>query len=216
MIDREYASVRGIIFDLDGTLIDSSRGVIEATNYALRVIGAPERTDVEIKRFIGHPLEEMFAAFGAGPLDKLNAAFQERGRETITAASHPMPHVSALLPLLAEKYRLAIATTKFRHHTSAIVKKLGWEKVFQVLASGDEVVRVKPAPDLVLLALNRLGLVASEVVMVGDTINDIFAAHAAGVKVIAVKSPFGDDNIELAGPNLVLESFAELIPLFLD
>lgn len=206
-----FANVRNIIFDLDGTLIDSSAGVAEAVNFALTSLGQKPRTIQEIARFIGYPLDEMFPVFTDAPVEALKAAFQIRARESVVASAQPLDGVEALLPRIrAGGYRMAIATTKFSHHTEGIVCKFGWQTYFDALASGDEVRHVKPAPDIVRLALRRLGASPDETVVIGDTVNDVKAARAAGLRIIAIKSPFGADEIHRFPPDLMLESFADL------
>ncbi|MDD4050288.1 MAG: HAD family hydrolase [candidate division Zixibacteria bacterium] len=216
MTNENIRMVRHIIFDLDGTLIDSSLGVADAANYALTVMGENPRSLEEIARFIGYPLEEMFKTFTDAPPDKLNAAFQVRARHSVVASATALPGVASLLPgLQAAGYRLAIATTKFKIHTEGIVRKLGWDAYFAALASGDEVARVKPAPDIIELALRRLGADPDDTVMIGDTINDIIAARAAGIaKIIAVQSPFGADNIAAYKPDLMIARFSDLKKVF--
>jgi phosphoglycolate phosphatase len=210
-----FSKMKNIVFDLDGTLIDSSEGVIEATNYALVSLKQSPRSASEIKRFIGHPLETMFASFCDAPVEPLKARFQERARLTVVASAHAMPGTDEVLPLLVQAgFRLAIATTKYAVHTTGTIKKLGWESYFAALASGDEVEQVKPAPDLVFLALQRLGAVPGESVMVGDTINDILAARAAGIRVISVKSPFGGDDLGAHQPDMLFDDFNQLRSVF--
>ncbi len=207
--------VRNIIFDLDGTLIDSSAGVIEATNYALTELGEPPRRPDEIVRFIGYPLEEMFAAFTDTPIEQLSAKFQERARTSVAASARALPGADEILRLLHQaRYRLAIATTKFTVHTEAIIRKMNWTQCISVTASGDEVSRVKPQPDLILLAIKRLGAGPDDTVMVGDTVNDILAARAAGIPVIAIRSPFRNDDLSLYRPNLLLPKFTDLKTVF--
>jgi phosphoglycolate phosphatase len=109
---------------------------------------------------------------------------------------------------------MAVATTKFAIHTNAIVAKFGWEKYFTVLASGDDVSRVKPAPDLLLWTMEKLGAEPGETVMIGDTENDILAAQAAGIKVIAVKSPFGHNSFDQYNPDCILDSVSDIPDLF--
>jgi len=211
----DFSCVKNIIFDLDGTLIDSSEGVIEATNYALTKLGRPPRRPDEIKRFIGHPLEDMFTSFTDAPLDGLKRAFQEKARHSVVASAQPLPGVEAVLVLLWKAgYRLAIATTKFAVHTEAILLKLGWVDYFAATASGDEVARVKPAPDLLLLALQRLDADPRDTVMVGDTVNDVLAARTVGMPVIAVKSPFGDVDLAGHNPDMVVAAMAGLKHIF--
>lgn len=207
--------IRYIIFDLDGTLIDSSVGVIESTNYALTEAGQPPRSPEEIKKFIGHPLEEMFGSFTDAPMEKLKAKFQEKARETMILSAKALPGVDEVLRLLYQaRYRMAVATTKYINHTRGIIAKLGWSPYFAVTASGDEVAQVKPAPDLVVLAMERLGASPNKTVMIGDTVNDIRAAREAGISVIAIRSPFGNDDLNSYRPNLLLPRFTDLKAIF--
>ena len=210
-----FADVKNIIFDLDGTLIDSSAGVIEATNYALVKMGQAPRSPDEIRKFIGYPLEDMFSSFCSAPLDRLAEAFQEKGRGTITSSTRPMPGADTIITALYYAgYRLAIATTKFVVHTEGIVGKLGWDRYFSALASGDEVEHVKPAPDLVELAISRLKADKDESIVIGDTVNDILAARAAGLKVVLIASPFGNHDLTRYHPDLMLDSLDDLKDLF--
>ena len=99
-------------------------------------------------------------------------------------------------------------------HTNGIVSRFNWNEYFAVLASGDEVERVKPAPDLIRLALERLGAGIDDTVMIGDTMNDILAARTAGIKTIAIKSPFGKDDLEKHNPELILDDISKLPAVF--
>lgn len=210
-----FEKTKTIIFDLDGTLIDSSAGVIAATNYALESLGQPRRLDDEIKRFIGHPLDEMFPAFCDAPLDALKAKFQEKAAETVVSSAIQLPEVEQTLPEIHKRgFILGIATTKFSLHTLGTVEKFGWGRYFSALTSGNEVKRVKPAPDIILLAMKRLRAVPETTVMVGDTINDILAAHQAGIPAIAIRSPFGEDATALNQADRIIDSFGDLLTIF--
>ena len=209
--------VAALIFDLDGTLIDSSRGVIEAVNYSLRRTGCPEQPPERITRFIGFPLSQMYAHFNAGPFEQLRVHFHARAAEVMVASAEPLDGVgSVLADLRGRGLRLAVATTKIRSHVSGIVAKFGWEAYFDALVASDDVVRVKPDPDAFRLALERMGASSTETMVVGDTINDVLGARAVPLPVVAVASPYGGrDELRASRPDHFLESLAEL-PALLD
>lgn len=207
--------IHAIIFDLDGTLIDSSEGVVEAVNHSLRTVGDPEQPAERIKPYIGFPLSQMYPAFSSAPIADLYRHFQEKARETVVASTVPLPGVEETLDqLLRYDVVLGIASTKIRVHIDGILTKLKWEDVFTDVVGGDEVTRVKPHPDAFLLALDRLGTSADVSLVVGDTINDILAAKAVPIEAVGVVSPYGDDHqLREAGPDHVIECITDLLSL---
>ena len=208
-------TIKNLIFDLDGTLIDSSHGVVEAVNYSLRQMGQPEQKPEVIKTFIGYPLEKMYPHFTDAPLKELYAHFRVKAAETVVASTEILPGVARTLHRLDSRgYRMAIATTKIRANVNGILEKLGWQKLFRATTAGDEVNRVKPDPSILRLTLKRLKAEPSETIVVGDTINDILAARAVPMKVVAVASPFGgQEKVIAASPDFFIESITELLDL---
>jgi len=206
------AGIRYIIFDLDGTLVDSSEGVVIATNYALTKIGEPSRRPEEIIPFIGCPLEDMFQAFSEGEYEEFWRYFQEKGETAIASTTHMIGAADEVLrDLHRKKYIMGIGTTKMRIHVAKILARLNWEELISAYVGADDVARVKPAPDAFLKTMAALGGNKSNSLVVGDTINDVFAAKAAGLPIVAVKSPFGRKNeLEQSNPDFLLESLADL------
>lgn len=201
-----------LIFDLDGTLIDSSAGVVEAVNYSLRQLGLSERSYNEISRHIGFPLKSMYAEFGVGQFDELYRHFQDRAATSVIEAAGPLPGAhQAAERLFGEGYSMAIATTKVRRHVDQIVTKLGWTEYFPVLVGGDEVAHPKPAPDAFRLAIDRLKCSQSSSIVIGDTINDVLAARHLGIPVIAVLSPYGgNDELRASASDYVIDNISML------
>lgn len=204
--------IANLIFDLDGTLIDSSDGVVEAVNFALTSLGERARPADEIKPYIGYPLEQMFADFTDLPADRLYRQFQIRAAETVVASALPLAGVcDTLVELRARGFRLSIATTKIRRHVDGIVAKLGWAELFDATAAGNEVARFKPDPAVFHLALERMGGEPDDSLVVGDTENDILAARAVPMRVAAVLSPYGGhERIYQHRPDYVMKSLREL------
>jgi phosphoglycolate phosphatase len=205
-------AVRNLIFDLDGTLIDSSEGIIDAVNFALEQAGQPGRSPEEIKRYIGAPLEQMFRDFTDYPFEELNRHFRVRADTSVVAAAVPMDGVGGILEMLhLAGYRMALATTKVRRNIDGIVAKLGWKNYFPVAVGGDEVTRVKPAPDAFRSVLDQLGVSPDQSIVIGDTENDIIAAKAVPIRVVAVSSPFADrDEIVQSKPDYFIRNIAWL------
>ncbi len=210
--------IKYLIFDLDGTLIDSSRGVVEAVNYSLIQMGQPPQPAEAIRPFIGYSLDRMYPHFTDAPYDELLEHFRVRAAETIVAATEMLPGVGEMLTTLhAIGHPMAIATSKIRSNVEGILDKLNWRQLFAVSVTGDEVSHVKPDPEALHLALKRLQAPADRAIMIGDTINDVLAAKAVPMTVIAVASPFAEERQKvIAGkPDFFIESIREL-PGLLD
>ena len=208
---------RFLIFDLDGTLIDSSAGVVEAVNYSLKMTGHSIRPADHICRYIGYPLKQMYADFGVEPFDQLYRHFQDRAATSVIEASQALVGADSTVRHLHNSgYRMAIATTKVRRHVDQIVDKLGWRECFEALVGGDEVPAPKPDPAAFLMAVSRLGARIEDAIVIGDTINDILAARQVSIASIAVKSPYGgNDTLMASAPDYVIDTIAEL-PLLLQ
>ncbi len=204
-----------ILFDLDGTLIDSSDGVVEAVNYSLAQLGEPIQPPEKIKPFIGFPLSTMYPHFSDKPIKDLYAHFQVKAADTVVQSTIVLPHVEDVLCQLKDAgYTMTIASTKIRKHITGVIDKFGWDKYFKAYSGGDEVKHVKPAPDIFSLTLKKIQATEKHSIVVGDTINDIYAAQGVPIPVIAVHSPYGDkEELVKSKPNYIIDSIEELLPL---
>ena len=207
-----------LIFDLDGTLIDSSKGVVDAVNYALAELNQPPQSAEAIKPFIGYSLDVMFPHFTDRPLKELRRLFQVRAAATMVRSTVALDGVAEVLHRLRDRgYRLAIASTKIRIHIDGILTHLGWSELFQAVTGGDEVGSVKPAPEAFELTLERLGRDPAASLAVGDTENDILAAHAVPMQAVGVMSPYGGrERLLRAEPDYVIETVSQLPHLLIE
>jgi pyrophosphatase PpaX len=207
--------INSLIFDLDGTLIDSSDGVVEAVNFAFRQMGLPNCPPEIIKSYIGYPLMGMFADLTDAPADQLYHHFQTRAITSVVDSAQMLDDVAPTLRELRKRgYRMAIATTKIRVHVDAIIEKFGWEDIFDASVAGNEVAQVKPHPEAIRLAIERLGATADHSLVIGDTENDILAAQGVPTRVMAVSSPYGGhEKLTALKPDFEVSKLSELITI---
>ncbi len=182
-----------VIFDFDYTLADSSRGVLECVNHALRSLGLPTATREEINGTIGMSLPDTLARLAGEEFrvrgDDFSRLFIERADKImadLTFVYEQVPRVMERLKGLG--LSLGIVSTKFRYRIEAILGREGLLEPFDVIVGGEDVSRHKPDPEGLLTAIERLGCPPSEVLYVGDSVIDAEAARRAGVPFVAVLS----------------------------
>lgn len=193
MSDKKITTV---IFDLDGTLLDTLEDLKNATNYALRVCGMPERTLGEIRQFVGNGVKNlMIRAVPQGEdnpaFERAFTVFKEYYGEHCNDATRAYDGICELLQELKNRgYAMAIVSNKI----DSAVQDLNNRYFPQVdIAIGDrEGLRRKPEPDSVNLALQELGRTREEAVYVGDSDVDLLTARNAGLPCISVLWGFRD------------------------
>lgn len=187
------SSFRAVIFDFDYTLADSSKGVVECANYALRGVGLPEANADEIRYTIGLPLPEIFVRLrGHEHLDRsddFTALFVEKADEVIADCTEVFEFVPDVMGYLTERgYTLGIVSTKFRYRIETILKREGLLDFFDVIVGGEDVSRHKPDPESLNLAIRKLDLPREKLIYVGDSVTDAKTAKRSGVNFVAVLS----------------------------
>ena len=215
------AEIRAVLFDLDGTLVDSAPDLAAAVNATLAELGrAPVPVDT-VRDWVGNGADRLLEralsgrADGTVPAAELAAVrplFLRHYERLLCVDSVLYPGVSEGLAGLREQgLALGCVTNKPSRFTLPLLEQLGIAGHFGALVGGDDVVRKKPAPDALQEAARRLGVACDDCLMVGDSVNDIEAARAAGCPVVAV--PYGYNHgrdIRSAGPDAVIESLAVL------
>jgi phosphoglycolate phosphatase len=174
-----------IVFDLDGTLVDSLPDIVASFLAAFdgRSVEKPTRAAVEAA--IGEPLEKMYAAFAPRhEIEALSAYYRSHYRENFRTNSRPFPGVPDLLDELGERgFLRVVATTKRTDLARAFVEAMGLSKHLDHVQGTDDF-PAKPAPDVVHRAIAAVG--GRGTWMVGDTVHDIEAGRAAGLQTYAV------------------------------
>lgn len=186
-----------VLFDLDGTLIDSTEAILESFHHSLTALnhtGALE--DEAIKALIGHPLEVMFARLGceSGKIDAHVLEYKEHYRTISRAKTFLLPHASEAIEEASKYARLGIVTTKTARYSKELMEHFGLMHYFEVLIGHEDVENHKPHPEPIHKALEEMGYTLETVWMIGDTRLDLEASQRAGVEAVAVLS--GYDNFE--------------------
>lgn len=182
---------KAVIFDFDFTLGDSSDGIIECTNYALKTMGFPERTSEAIKKTIGLSLSEMFFLLGnadsTDKADEFARLYKEKADVVITARTTLYDGVlDVLRKLRSLEIRCGIVTTKFHYRIDHILDKFSAADLIDIIIGGDDVLLEKPSPEGLLKAIETFGMDKRDVLYVGDSLVDAKAAQSAEVDFAAV------------------------------
>jgi phosphoglycolate phosphatase len=210
-IDRDPCAL--VIFDLDGTLVDSRRDLADAVNATLRELGRAELPVAEIEGAIGHGVNRLLERTlgGADPLDRARPIFERHYAAGLLVHTRPYPGVDALVRELAARWTLAVATNKPGRWAREIVAGVGWGATIPEVVGGGDVARLKPAPDMVELLLARSGARAEGSVVVGDMDVDLELARAAGLSFVGVSWGLsGRRRLEEAGAAVVVDTADEL------
>jgi len=206
-----------LIFDLDGTLVDSRRDIALAVNLTLDEMGFPRREPRVIFGFIGSGVHKLIL----NSLPEGRADLVDRGveifwgyyREHALDTTALYPGISDMLGSLSG-VKLAVATNKPYTHTVLVLDGLDITRYFASVQGWKPGLPVKPDPALLVRALDEAGGSRADAVMVGDGLNDIMAARAAGVKSCAVGYGYGKKEALLeAAPDYFAETVADLARL---
>ncbi len=214
-MSERSSQIRGVIFDLDGTLVDSRRDIAGAANHALERLGFARLSHDELASYVGDGAPSLMArAARLPPRDAqtvtLVEAFLDYYAEHAIDHTRPMPGAVEALEALAG-YRLGVCTNKPRRTTLAVLRGLELEPRFRGVVAGDDLAERKPHPAMVREAARLLGLQASEVVMVGDGPQDVLSGKAAGAYTIGVRGGIlAFERLARAEPDLVIESLSQL------
>ncbi len=208
-----------IIFDLDGTMIDTAPDLIEATNQALDAFGVARASVDLIKPVISGGARQMLitgldaagASERAVDLDAMLAHFLDHYRANIAAQSRPFPGLIPALDDIADKgWRIGVCTNKREANARLLLQKLGLDAYFSAILGSDSVPERKPHPDHLIRTIAQAGGQRSRALMIGDSAPDIDAARAAGVPSIAVRFGYSETPADRLGADLVISHFDEL------
>lgn len=205
------------LFDLDGTLLDSVRLILDSYHYTTRVHGLPPRSDAEWLAGLGTPLRVQFRDMVRPDLtmDQLIATYREFNLTNHDQMAHPYPGVvDAVRRVHARGIRFGLVTSKNQAGARRGLALLGIEELFECVIGADDVVNPKPHAEPVLKGMERMGVTAGETVYIGDSVHDMESGHAAGVRTAGVLwGPFTRDDLVRTAPDYWLERPEQLLSL---
>lgn len=205
-----------LIFDLDGTLADTSLDIADAVNYAIGPLGKSRYSVEEIKAMVGSGITNLMRSLipseASIPEENIIKRFLEYYSKHLLDKTKAYPYVKETLSKLGGRYKKAVISNKREGFSREILDGIGILKFFDIVLGSDSVTEQKPSPVPLLEVMKKYGASEDEAVMIGDSSYDIQAARAAGVKVIAVTYGFRSRET-LKDADYIINSFDELLKI---
>jgi HAD superfamily hydrolase (TIGR01509 family) len=189
-------TIRAVLFDMDGVLIDAREWHYEALNMALAPFGLEIDRDAHLATFDGLPTRtklDMLSKSRALPRGLhgfVNSMKQRYTGDMVRQRCHPVfQHQFALAQLKAAGYRLAVCSNSIRQSLELMMQRAGLDGFLDLMVSNEDVARPKPDPEMYLLAMSRLGFSPDQCLIVEDNDHGVRAARASGAHVLVVGNP---------------------------
>ena len=208
-----------VVFDLDGTLVDTAPDLLTSLNHCLEHAGLRAADSGELRRFVGMGgrvmIERAFASqqeiLTQARLDELQAVFLDHYGGNMPGESRPYPGVIAALDRLeAAGYIAAVCTNKYERLSTALIGALELAPRFAAICGADTFAFRKPDPRHLIETIRMAGGDPARAVMVGDSRTDIDTAKAAGIPVVAVDFGYTDRHVREFSPSRIISHFDEL------
>lgn len=205
-----------VVFDLDGTLVDTAPDLLRALNQTLDLEGLPHASLGQMRAIVGQGAKIMIeraaalsgARFAAARHDQLTEAFVRFYRADIAAESQPFPGVEEALTVLAEAgARLAVCTNKRTELSVELLRALDLELRFSAIVGADAVQNRKPHPEHYRETVARAGGVVRDSIMVGDSSPDVASAKAAGAPALLVSFGYSEAPVSKLGADGIIDDF---------
>ncbi len=203
-----------MLFDLDGTLIDSVELILRSKTYAFESRGLAAPSDAEWLRWLGTPLRSTFQRFADSPaeVDRFIAAYREFQLEHHDRLLRPYAGASETLEVLRDAgHPIGIVTSKSVELSERGLDHVGLLEFVDTIVGADSTQKHKPDPEPVRVALDRLGATPDRAVFVGDSVHDMHAGNAAGVATVAALwGPFTREDLLPSAPRYYLDRVGDL------
>ncbi|MFE4714710.1 pyrophosphatase PpaX [Paenibacillus sp. NPDC056722] len=205
-----------VLFDLDGTIVDTNELILNSFKYALQHNNLPPLSREEMIPHMGTTLQHQMRVFsGLEDISGLEASYRSYNYEHHDALIRSFPHVNETMEALARRgIKMGIVTTKIRPTTIKALEMFDLLKYMDTIVTVNDVTEPKPHPEPVLTAVRNLNADLRTTLMVGDSIVDIQSAKAAGVYAAAVAwSLKGEETLSKYGPDYIIHDMKEICDL---
>jgi len=208
--------IKAVVFDLDGTLVDSADDIVAALNHGMAQSGRAPMAVADAHAIISVGLERMvelaLLASGGLPdsseLERLKTISREYYEHNLLVHTQPYPGaIEALMELRSSGIRLGVCTNKLHRPACRVLAELGMEEFFEVVIGRDSLAHAKPHPEPLLFVVRALDAEPANSVMVGDSGIDVGCARAAGVPVIVMRHGYSEVPAEALGAEVLLDDF---------
>jgi len=213
---NEFHDIRAVLFDLDGTLLDTREFIFQATEHVLPLFGYPVPPRSAIAKAVGIPLDDFYRTLvvdAKADIEGIATAHHEFQKENL-GLSVPFPGVLETLERFHRQgIKLAVVTNRRSGTAVPTLEKAGLLRFLDPVVCADDVVNAKPDAEPVLLALMKMREVPARAVMVGDSSIDIRAGRNAGTKTVRVTFGFHADDLNDPEPDAIIQDFKDLLSL---
>jgi phosphoglycolate phosphatase len=214
---------RLVMFDLDGTLLDSVPDLAAAVDAMLAQLGRAPAGAAQVRHWVGNGAAVLVRRALAGALehDDVDDALAAQALQLFLAAYAGEHRLSRVYPgvretldgLRAQGVALALITNKPERFVAPLLAEKGLDGYFRWIVGGDSLARQKPAPDGLLHVLAKAGVAPTQALFIGDSRNDVLAARAAGVPCVAVSYGYNHGRpVAAEAPDLLLDDLRQLLP----
>lgn len=214
-----WGTVEAVLFDLDGTLIDSAPDIAAAVNELLSAHDLPELEVPQVRSMIGHGVSKLVErAFAASGMPLSGEVLEAEISRMMGIYGEHLTRLTTVYPGALEalqycalmRIKTAIVSNKPRPFTDAIALHYGFSQWADALQGAEDHIPKKPAPDMLFAALDKAGAARERAIMVGDSIADVEAARAASLPVVLIRGGYTTTPVEQLGADRVLDSLADL------
>jgi phosphoglycolate phosphatase len=218
----EPITIKAIVLDLDGTLLDTAGDIAAAANRMLQELGRAPLDEATVRSYIGNGVSRLVkraltGTFDGEPepalFDAAMALFRKHYTQTLTATTRPYPGVREGLQAMKDAgFRLACITNKAACFTTPLLAAMELAPFFEAVIAGDALPAKKPDPLPLIHLAGQFGVAPEEMLLIGDSKNDVQAARAAGCHVFCV--PYGynrDGDVRALGPDRVVERIGDAL-----